>query len=614
MPKTTKTPARKPRAAAAAPAPKAPANAPERRELTMHKDLLKSIVFQQAGTREKAVLEGVMNSVDAEATKITITLDKQRLIIADDGSGFPTRDKIVAHFETFGTPHQEGDATYGRYRMGRGQLFAFGKNAWRTATFLMEVDAKRELAYDLHEHLPFVKGCTVTVDWYDELTNWSQDALEREIKKFVKYVNIPVELNGEVISLDPAKQTWDTETDQFYIKFKETGSLYVYNLGVFVMEQAAHRWGSAGIVVSKQRLDVNFARNDVKESCPIWKKIAKELRSVAAKKVERTTAKPLTDDERQYYINALRNGELEPQQMAKLKLFTDVTGRHWSHQEMLQYHRRHGIGSITVAQHNDMKGDKLMQQQTAFVLSMQTLERFGTYNLEDFMTLLRDQRVSMGEMEAKSFYTLANHLLGDYVVIPKTKWTPTEAAVIRNLNEGGSDLWRLVSKLYPPKHNDQWGWYQYNTDALRRLEIGDSDVANAWTDGKSYITISRRYLRSVGTGLDGWNKIALLLLHEYCHDDPTTESHTHTPEFYRRYHDAHDEVAALASHLARQWPETLKKEGRRVGTRVLKLADRLEAGIQQESRFDEIAELAPKIRDMKTRFTEAQRRLQADRR
>lgn len=582
---------------------------PERRKLTMHDDLLKSIVFQQAGTREKAVLEGVMNSVDAEATQITIQVTKTHLIIADNGTGFPTRDKILAHFEMFGTPHQEGDATYGRYRMGRGQLFAFGKNVWRTATFQMEVDAKKELAYDLHENLPRVVGCTVTVEWYDELSNYTQDVLEREIKKFVKYVNVPVTLNDEVISLDPAKQTWDVETDQYYIKFKDTGSLHVYNLGVFVMEVPAHRWGSAGTVVSKQRLDVNFARNDVKENCPIWKRIAKDLRGVAERKVDR--AKPLTDDERFYYATQLRHGELTGAQATKLKLFTDVVGRHWSASEILSYQRKHGITSLTVAERNDAKGDKLMQQNTAFVLSRETLERFSASSLDDLMSTLQMSRVSLGDLKAEPFHRLASHLLGDYVLIPKTKWTPTERAVLRNLTEPSWAYARMVSKLYPGQSRYV---YDYNYDAQRTLQLGESDVASAWTDGSSYITITRSFLRRAGTDAAGWYKIALMMLHEYCHDDPTTESHTHTPEFYQRYHDAHDAVAEYAAALVKAWPETLKKEGRKIGTRVHRMTDRMNAGDEQLWRFEEMVQLQDKFVELQGTFNATAKRMEQDRR
>jgi hypothetical protein len=238
----------------------------EERALQMHERLLRDVVFQQAGTREKAVLEGVMNAVDAGSTRIEIAIDAERLRITDDGRGFQTREEIVANFETFGTPHEEGDAVYGRYRMGRGQLFAFGTNVWRTCTFEMRVDAKTKLAYHLTQGLPDRRGCDITVEWYDTLYPSALDTLVREVKKFVKYVNVPVLLNGERISTDPDTEKWDVVHKDYYVRLKETGSVHVYNLGVFVMEVPGYKYATGGTVVARRRLDVNFARNDVKRS------------------------------------------------------------------------------------------------------------------------------------------------------------------------------------------------------------------------------------------------------------------------------------------------------------------------------------------------------------
>ena len=123
----------------------------ETRRFKMHPKLLFDVIQRQAGSLAKAVLEGVMNSIDAKATKCRITLTNNELTISDDGTGIRTRKSIEDFFETFGQPHDESEGkVYGTFRMGRGQLFAYGKNRWRTGPFEMKIDIKNKgLDYEL---------------------------------------------------------------------------------------------------------------------------------------------------------------------------------------------------------------------------------------------------------------------------------------------------------------------------------------------------------------------------------------------------------------------------------------------------------------------------------
>ncbi|WP_287923609.1 ATP-binding protein [Diaphorobacter sp.] len=60
-----------------------------------------------------------MNAVDAGATKFNVTMDAKEFVVEDNGRGFQSREEIENWFECFGTPHEEGDATYGKFRNGR---------------------------------------------------------------------------------------------------------------------------------------------------------------------------------------------------------------------------------------------------------------------------------------------------------------------------------------------------------------------------------------------------------------------------------------------------------------------------------------------------------------
>ena len=68
--------------------------ATEQHEFQMHPNLLKDVITRQAGTISKAVLEGVMNSIEAGATKVEIELRAAYLTISDDGRGFTDKTQV----------------------------------------------------------------------------------------------------------------------------------------------------------------------------------------------------------------------------------------------------------------------------------------------------------------------------------------------------------------------------------------------------------------------------------------------------------------------------------------------------------------------------------------
>jgi hypothetical protein len=48
--------------------------------------------------------------------------------------------------------------------MGRGQLFAFGKNEWRTGEFRMTVDVDSFIGHRLESGLEAFPGCEINID------------------------------------------------------------------------------------------------------------------------------------------------------------------------------------------------------------------------------------------------------------------------------------------------------------------------------------------------------------------------------------------------------------------------------------------------------------------
>ncbi len=542
------------------------------REFKAHANHLRNTVLRQAGDLWKAILEAVMNSVDAGATRCDIAIEGSKVTISDDGRGFQTEDEIKHHFETFGTPHEEGDATYGEFRMGRGQLMAFGVNVWTTQQFIMSVDVKNVgMSYELKTTKAKYPGCKVEIQLYDKMSLTSNLEAKNEIRKYVKYVSIPVTYNGDVLSQDPNESdSWDHVTDEAYIKLRDTGDLRVYNLGVFVCTISANQAGCGGEVVSRSRLRLNFARNDVirsgAERCPIWTKISPYLKKTIT---ERNTRKAvLTDAGRAQLLMSAASGSLGRDFYDK-RLFADVTGKYWSYKEISNVSYRPGLPCWTVAPHGNRRGDKLQQARMAFVFSQRVADQLECQPdqvMAEIASIYADNtgfRHTEREWPYREFSSLelANE---NYDLVAVKDLTKAEQLLLNVLE-------RQPAMIY---EGDKYEAY----DQSRKIVIGDSEVADGWTDGSTYIAIARQFITRNGyTTLEAWIGIGHLLLHEYCHTDSDTGTHVHGPEFYELFHNNVAEVGLFVTRAFDGFKRNLDYQNKTVQKQLAKLADRVES-------------------------------------
>lgn len=96
----------------------------------------------------------------------------------------------MRYFGRFGTPHKEGDATYGRFRLGRGQIMAHASTVWQSRAWTMTVDTRSMgYNYDLHEqaNISDVSGCFITGQWYEPMTETELLSAVQEIRDLVRY-------------------------------------------------------------------------------------------------------------------------------------------------------------------------------------------------------------------------------------------------------------------------------------------------------------------------------------------------------------------------------------------------------------------------------------------
>lgn len=523
----------------------------EDRNFTVHPHILFSVIQSQAGTLGKALLEGVMNSIDAGATRVAVTLTKEGFTLRDDGRGFQNRDEILNWFEQFGTPHEEGDATYGKFRMGRGQMMAFATNIWRTGTFRMEVDIKgRGLDYRLAEKLSPVKGCRIEGTLYTPLSASEVDEISTEFTNLVRYAQIPVTLNGKGLSKRPELQSWDAETEDAYINASRTGDLLVYNLGVLVRSYPSYEFGCGGVVVSKKSLEVNFARNDVLvHKCEVWRRIVKYLKRTNLFKV---TNKPsLNDDERKFLAKQWAYGSIPTGmdlQLDTLKLFTDASGKHHTLRDIA------AMGKLTVAPEKHARtGARLHREGHAFVLSKETLERFRVDTVDELVRMINDNSDVHLNVETKAFEEVALDCEEVYQVHEDCELTLAEQCALSALRD---------------RHDKFHQWFASHEkgSGIRELKAGSSQVADGWTDGRTYVVIHRKELaRAVKKGLPGFLSLLMLLTHEYCHDTADSESHSHDQVFLAKHHDLvqyhMDKLLAMAQDLTKYYERISRKAG-----------------------------------------------------
>lgn len=545
----------------------------EVRKFKMHPDLLFSVIKSQAGTQEKAILEAVMNAVD-------------------DGKGFVSRQEVDEFFETFGTPHKEGDATYGRFRMGRGQLFAFSSTVWKTTTFEMHVDVQKSgLDYVFKENLPFVNGCTIIGSWYKKMATQELFIMIKELENLIKYMQIPVFVNGKDFSIDPEKQKWDYKEDDFFVKVNKNGNtLSVYNMGALVSHYPASRFGVAGTVVTKSALKVNFARNDVLASeCALWKKITKKMKEIMG--IETAKKNVLTDAEREAILNDVICKDTLVAEVLQKGLLVDISGKKVSFKALIEAKRiSFSTGNFKLKKVEERVNDHKM----ALVLSEATLQKFYVKSPAQFVESLNklidynneevdkkaepfrqsDWRKYHELHSLKLYYKCTADIIDINELIAGIKHTSDtiddkklnkrQVIFLKSVKEINSWIGRMVYGVIT--NNEQYVW----SDAKkfeRSISLGKSEVAEAWTDGKTYITIENRNLSAHPM------KIVTLLVHEYCHNAATNESHDHGSEFYEAYHEVMIKCGTQLYECALKFQKTFNRLMLKEGVKPKKVFD-----------------------------------------
>lgn len=504
----------------------------EVRPFTMHTNLLRDVITRQAGSIDKAVVEGVMNLSEAGATEGRITLTKDELCIEDNGRGFQSREEILEVFEVFGKSDERKaeEKTWAEFQMGRGQLMAFGVTIYRTRGFEMVVDIRscgEEITYTLTEGLENVVGCKVTVRLYEPIESRSLEWKCGDIRRAIHFVDVPVFLNGDQCSFPPAGQDWDFITEDAYIKIGGH-SLNLYNRGVFVKSVSNKECGVGGVVVSRKRLKLNFARNDVIADCPVWTRVATFVREKS--QAELLGAKSPNEEQVNLIITNWRSGYFTLKDIYGCKLFRDTNGKRWC----LASLAAHGFPYFTLDDKQSVRADKAMQVGYGIVFDYR-------FTRDAFRVVTTEEEVPPANVLCELFEAAADRRnLGYNKLEPLPPMQYLDADELYDGLEESNVL--LDESEYTSAERcalaalATYNYYYaqaFDGQGKRRLLLGVSDSAEAWTDGAGFIAFDRRYMNKAVKTVSGWCSLLLVYAHEYAH--VKTDSLTHDDGFLDRH-------------------------------------------------------------------------------
>lgn len=544
----------------------------ETHEFDVDRSIIIHLIESQAGTLGKAVLESVMNSVDAGATQVSIEVDRSHVVIADDGHGLRTRDEILAVFKRFGFDHSKHKREFGRFGLGRGQLWNWARSRWYSHSFALDVDVReRGLKWELEDERPHVDGLRIEAEFYEPLTALELAQLHNQMESLCRYTAVPVIFNGKRLGKDPAGQKWDCESEEAYIKVTDAQYLSIYNQGVHVADLYRGTVGLGGTIVTKRghALELNMARNDIlRAKCTVWKKIKGLIDELAGKESSRSTRR-ITEADRDY----LARETVDPSKGANFSkpILSLADGKHLTFEQFAR--RAQGARVISVAETGNRIAEVLIRERKAVVLSPVTLARFGADNVHEFVqTLVARVEASVANQQWECRYLRDSVKVYERIEdcpgyssltaqrIPDSELPKATQQLICAMRE---HQYALVHRLREHTGSDM---------KARELFIGRGNV-EAYTNGQSYIGIVDATAEAaLRDGLAGFLRLAHLLVHEYLHATDDTGSHAHDVEFMTSFHDfILDKHTALFQFATSVFKDFCKRQARLTQSRARSL-------------------------------------------
>lgn len=519
----------------------------ERKEIKAGNQLIHQTIYNQAGSIQKALLEYIMNSVDAKATEIRISIDPNGInyTIQDNGDGFgdpnyTTEEKKKCIDEVFGYlgfdhgTDEENYRVYGKFGIGRAQLWAFSRNKWHTHDMTMEVDIKKHgLNYDITKVKKFIDGCHITGEFYEAILPNEIVNIKRELSKMSAFAPIEVYFNDTRINRNIEELKSSINVEHLHVELKPTSTLKVYNQGIFIREYPNYIFGTGGTVCSDigHPFELNAARNDILQSrCKLWKKLKVALDKQLGIETKKTK---MTDDVRQSLLNRISSGEYfddEGNSLLKKPLIKMINNRYISVYNLIDSAR------FTISDSKQDAGAEHIHDEGVYKVLLSSFTEGLGVNDQDVVDKLNEIKnnfmpYNKDEIKFESLEVLKSRVDFSQVIIQPNKLTKRQKLFLEAINlTSVHNSIAGVERQYD-QDTGQWGFL----NKQRTVFLGKSSTADAWTDGKTHIVLNEDLVKDLDKGAGHGLKIIQLLVHEYEHNDENTD--LHSLDFYKNYHD-----------------------------------------------------------------------------
>jgi hypothetical protein len=180
----------------------------------------------------------------------------------------------------------------------------------------------------------------------------------------------------------------------------------------------------------------------------------------------------------------------------------------------------------------------------AFFVTPETADRFGADSPKQLLKVLKEvfQNNSMGytlqHVTAVTKDSFNQEISSHHEPVKDSELNKAERIALKAIRAGYKVLCHAGYMHDYRRINNEFNYSDKGYSQIaRKIDVGMSLTAQAWTNGTTHTWINRDKLKLVREGIDGMMRIAGLLLHEQLHDEPSTGTHEHGVEFYERYHN-----------------------------------------------------------------------------
>lgn len=453
----------------------------------MDDNLLKNVIFKQAGTLEKAILECFQNSIDAGCTEIKININCESFLFHDNGIGMNS-NVIDSNFKVFGNSSKKGNSEkIGKFGIGRGQLFAFGSTVWKTNDFSLFINAKKRLSFVKRKLKQKVKGTKISCMLYEKLDSYQVERLISNIKNmiipdtFKLFINDKEIVNSFVlIDKNDFFELFDNDYEAtVFAQNLRVKTLYsTYNYRINCLNQ----------------MNLNFARNEFIENDDMTIKLNEFIKDTETNfTIER---KKFDSYDALKILKKVSRNEIDVKKVMDKKIIELINGKFISLNEL------NNQTDIIFSEKNRL-ADKCLESGYTVITECQ----------DDYLDILLTEKV----------ITYTVHYRKCNEIFPESSYQNINIKEI----ESEKEFLRFCTILDMNKEI-------FNEN--RVILLGKSNSAIAWTDGYNEITFNISILEISNTS-KFLSQIYETLIHEYAHCNNSFDIVDHAGTYNAEYRD-----------------------------------------------------------------------------